>query len=126
MAGEFAVAQLPARSPLPAWFVPDAPLSCATWTSNELSIVCPATRIPEAVRCERGWRALQLQGPFAFDATGILLGVLQPLAHEGIGIFAISTYDTDYVLVKSTQLSSALAALRAEGHLVESGSAHPR
>jgi hypothetical protein len=67
------------------------------------------------VRCERDWRCLVLQGPFAFDLTGVLLQVLQPLAAANIGIFAVSTFDTDYVLVKGPSFEQAKQALRESG-----------
>ena len=69
-------------------------------------------------RVERGWRALRLQGPFDFALTGILLSVLEPLAAAGIGIFAVSTFDTDYVLVKDDQLGTAVDALAGAGHRI--------
>jgi hypothetical protein len=116
--GQSAVCRLPAGSALPAWFVPGAP-SHVSWTDEELSIVCDEARVPEGVQCERGWRSLMLRGPFAFDLTGILAQVLQPLAQAQVGIFAVSTFDTDYVMVKQQQLRAALAALRAAGHTIE-------
>ncbi len=116
--GEFAVCRLPAGSALPHWFVPGA-LSHVSWTDEELSIVCDEAGVPEDVQCERGWRSLMLRGPFAFDLTGILAQVLQPLAEVKVGIFAVSTFDTDYVMVKQAQLAISLNALRAAGLLVE-------
>jgi len=116
--GQSAVCRLPAGSALPAWFVPGA-LSHVSWTDEELSIVCDEGRVPEDVQCERGWRSLMLRGPFAFDLTGILAQVLQPLADADIGIFAVSTFDTDYVMVKQEHLRASLEALRAAGHAIE-------
>lgn len=116
--GHFAVCRLPAGSGLPHWFVPGA-LSHVSWTDEELSIACDEAHVPEGVQCERAWRSLVLRGPFAFELTGILTQVLQPLAQADVGIFAVSTFDTDYVMVKQAQLAIALDALRAAGHLVE-------
>lgn len=116
--GQFAICRLPAGSALPHWFVHGA-LSHVSWTDEELSIVCDEGRVPEEVQCERGWRSLMLRGPFAFELTGILAQVLQPLAEAKVGIFAVSTFDTDYVMVKQQQLRAALAALRAAGHTIE-------
>ncbi len=110
-----AVCRLPAGSPLPAWFIPGA-LAHVSWTHEEVSIVCQEDQAPEGAQCERGWRTLMLRGPFAFDQTGILAQVLDPLAQAGVGIFAVSTFDTDYVMVKQHQLPKALQALRAAGH----------
>lgn len=105
--GQFAICRLPAGSALPHWFVHGA-LSHVSWTDEELSIVCDEGRVPEEVQCERGWRSLMLRGPFAFELTGILAQVLQPLAEAKVGIFAVSTFDTDYVMVKQTQLLSLI------------------
>lgn len=116
--GQFAICRLPAGSALPHWFAA-GPLSHVSWTDEELSIVCDQGHVPEEVQCERGWRSLVLHGPFAFALTGILAQVLQPLAEAKVGIFAVSTFDTDYVMVKQTQLGPALAALRAAGHRIE-------
>lgn len=116
--GQFAICRLPAGSALPHWFVHGA-LSHVSWTDEELSIVCDEGRVPEEVQCERGWRSLMLRGPFAFALTGILAQVLQPLAEAKVGIFAVSTFDTDYVMVKQTQLGAGLDALRAAGHTIE-------
>ena len=112
--GSFAVCRMPAGTPLPDWFQPGG-FSSVSWTDDELSIACDESRVPEAVQCERGWRCLMLQGPFAFDLTGILLKVLQPLAAANIGIFAVSTFDTDYVLVKDHAFAQAKQALLESG-----------
>jgi hypothetical protein len=115
VAGEFAVCRLSPAAALPAW-ADAAPFSSCTRTPDELSVVCPAADVPAEVRAERGWALLCLQGPFPFDAVGILRAVLDPLAVAGIGIFTVSTFDTDYVLVKQPQLPRALQALAAAGH----------
>lgn len=112
--GSFAVCRLPTGSPLPEWFRPGG-FSSVSWTDDELSITCDETQVPIEVRCERDWRCLMLQGPFAFDLTGVLLQVLQPLAAANIGIFAVSTFDTDYVLVKGHAFEQAKQALLESG-----------
>lgn len=118
--GSFAVCRLPAGSALPDWFRP-GPFATVSWTDDELSILCEQSQVPEETQCERGWRCLMLQGPFAFDQTGILLQVLQPLAEAKIGIFALSTFDTDYVLVKDHAFEATLQALAASGLTVDRG-----
>ena len=118
--GSFAVCRLAAGSALPEWFRP-GPFATVSWTDDELSILCHESQVPAAVQCERGWRCLMLQGPFAFDQTGILLQVLQPLAEAKIGIFALSTFDTDYVLVKDHAFEATVKALVAGGLLVGRG-----
>jgi uncharacterized protein len=112
--GSLAVCRLPPGTPLPAWFRPSGFASVA-WTDDELSITCEESQVPIEVRCERDWRCLMLQGPFAFDLTGVLLQVLQPLAAANIGIFAVSTFDTDYVLVKGASFEQAKQVLRESG-----------
>ena len=90
-------------------------------TRDELSIVCredvcTADRIPDGAPVERGWVALKLEGPFPFSMTGVLASFVQPLAEAGIPIFAISTFDTDYVLIKRQNLEQAVLALAAARH----------
>ena len=74
--------------------------------------------LPAGITCEDGWRAIKLEGPFGFELTGVLASVAAPLARCEVGILAIATYDTDYVLVKEEQLDPAIAALRERGHEV--------
>jgi hypothetical protein len=116
-AGEYAVCQLESGEPLPAW-LPDSPFWTVTRADDELSIICPAEHVPLDTSHEGGWRLLRLQGPFPFDLTGILASVLAPLAGAGVGILAVSTFNTDYILVKDASLSAAVSALRAAGHEV--------
>ena len=83
--------------------------------------MCAAARVPDGVRAQRGWRALAVEGPLDFALTGVLAAVAVPLAEAGISIFAVSTYDTDYVLVRADRLADAVAALRGAGHSVVGG-----
>jgi hypothetical protein len=114
-----AVCQLPADAPLPAWALESKGFVAITRTPGELSIVCRADLVPAAVKQETGWRALGIVGPLDFGLTGVLAAVLTPLAQAGVSIFAVSTYDTDYVLVRESKLSAAVQALRAAGHDVK-------
>jgi uncharacterized protein len=113
----FAVCRLAPDAAVPPWarhgFV------SVTRTPDELSVVCDQTSVPSDVEAERDWHCLAVQGPLPFSMTGVLASLAQPLAEANISIFAISTYDTDYVLVKTTSLEAAVAALRAAGHTVE-------
>lgn len=118
--GEFSVAQLPAGSPLPAWAVSGS-LWAIVGAPGEVSVVTASGAVPAGVRSEGGWAALRLHGPFPFHLTGILAAVLTPLRDAGVGIFALSTFDTDYVLVKAGRLGEALGALRGAGHTVTEG-----
>lgn len=86
-------------------------------TDAELSLVCPRSAAPaDALAREDGWRAFRVAGTLDFSLTGVLAGLSTALAGAGVGIFAVSTYDTDYILVKEKDLPRALAALRAAGH----------
>ncbi|HEX6443559.1 MAG TPA: ACT domain-containing protein [Streptosporangiales bacterium] len=115
--GEFAVCRLPADTAVPG--VPEAAdLYALTRTRDELSVVCPAADAPEDAVVERGWRALGVLGPLDFALTGILAGITRPLAEAGVSVFAVSTYDTDYVLVRADALDVALEVLRGAGYEV--------
>jgi hypothetical protein len=74
--------------------------------------------VPPGVRCERDYQAIRVRGPLSPNLVGILLSILKPLADAGISILAISTYDTDYVFVKTRDLPAALGALRAVSHQI--------
>lgn len=89
-------------------------------TIDEVSVVCTEDSAPPDARQESGWRALSVQGPLAFDEIGVLAALSVPLAQAGISLFVVSTFDTDYILVRQRKLQPALAALRAAGHEIES------
>ena len=115
--GRFAVCQLPADEAVPAWAT-GGPFSSVTRTPGELSIVCAEGLAPEGARCEGGWRIFQVAGPLDFSLTGILAAIATPLAGAGVSIFAVSTFDTDYVLVREEKLAKAVEVLGAAGHKV--------
>ena len=115
LAERLAVSQLPSGSPVPSWAAGPG-FFCLTQTLEELSIVCDEARVPPDVRIERDWVALQLEGPFPFAMTGVLTSFLVPLADAAIPVFAVATFDTDYVLLKRSDLPAALRALSAAGH----------
>jgi hypothetical protein len=114
---EFAVCRLAAGAALPQWATREAAFS-VTRTADELSVVCESKYVPSSVKSERGWRCFKLEGPFPFTMTGVLASVLVPLARAGVSIFAISTYDTDYVMVKEKSLTKAVKVLTTAGHNV--------
>ncbi|HEY4525795.1 MAG TPA: ACT domain-containing protein [Candidatus Paceibacterota bacterium] len=92
--------------------LPERGFYSITKTADELSVVCESDAIPpNCPKVEKGWRALKVEGPLDFSLTGILASLATPLAEAGISIFAISTYDTDYVLVKSENLPGAVEVL---------------
>jgi len=110
-----AIARLEPDSAVPEWAA--SPGFCAvTRTPDELSIVCEEASVPRGVTDERGWRALKIVGPLGFDEVGVLLSLAAPLAEAGVSVFVISTYETDYVLVRDGQLEAAISALTERGH----------
>jgi hypothetical protein len=114
-----AVCRLAPDAPVPAWALgPTSGFRSVTHTPEELSLVCAEEHVPASVTAERGWRGLRVAGPLAFSLTGVLAALAQPLAEAGVPIFTLSTYDTDYVLVKETDLNRALSALRDAGHRI--------
>jgi hypothetical protein len=116
--GSFAIVRLPPDSPLPPWAT-DGDFFSATRTSDELSIVCAAGRVPGGVVLEGGWRVLQVNGVFALSEVGVLAALSASLAAAEVSLFVISTFDTDYLLVNEKQLAGAVAALQSAGHRVE-------
>lgn len=116
---DFGIARLDVTDPTPAWAAQGS-LCSVTRTREELSIVCAAAAIPADVQAERGWRCLRVAGRLDFSLTGILASMAGPLAAANVSIFAVSTYDTDYVLVLKESLAAAIETLSASGHEVVS------
>jgi hypothetical protein len=113
-----AICRLLPDAALPPWATVPSPFLTISRTSEELSITTSQAAVPPGVRCERDYRALRVRGTLPPDLVGILVSIAEPLAQAGLSIFAISTYDTDYVLVKARDLPAALEALRRAGHQV--------
>ena len=88
-------------------------------TDEEISIVCPTSEAPQHTSArEDGWKAFRIQGILDFSLIGILSKISSILAENHIGIFAVSTYNTDYILVKKSDFARALTVLEAEGYRV--------
>lgn len=123
--GTFAVCRLPAGAPLPAWASDSSPWWSVTRSENELSIVAPEHSVPQPFNgeIERGWAALRVAGTLEFSEIGILARLTRALAESRISVFAISTFDTDYLLVKQVDLTRAIDAWRSEGIEIDRGSA---
>ena len=113
--GPFAVCRLPADAATPDWAWA-GPFSSVTRTADELSIVCLADNLPREISSEHHWMCFKLEGPFSFSEVGILASFIDPLAENGVPIFAISTHDTDYVLVREEYAGVMQGALRKAGH----------
>jgi uncharacterized protein len=119
----FAVSKFPAQSALPPWLDMTAPhlFLSITRTDEELSIVCEDALIPtnfSEEATEKGWSALKVQGPLEFSMTGVMATLSAALAAVGISLFAISTYNTDYLLVRHESLERAIRALQNAGHTI--------
>ena len=115
--GRYSVCRLDPGRP---WPTPPAGarLYSATRTIDELSVVCLEGDEPAGARVEPGWRALRIVGPLAFDLVGVIASVTVPLAGSEVGVFVVSTYDTDLVLVKDEDVGRAIDALGGAGHRV--------
>jgi len=114
--GSFAVCRLAPDAVLPA------PSGHSLWsvtrTADEISVVCEDREAPTGSRIEPGWAALRVEGPIAFTEIGVVAGISTRLAEAGVSIFVVSTFDTDYVLVKHERLRDAIAALESAGYRI--------
>jgi hypothetical protein len=115
-----AVCRMSPSSPIPDWATRGIFFSVSR-TPDELSIVCDQSDAPDDVRSERNWRCLKVVGPLDFTLTGILASLATPLAQASISIFAISTFDTDYLLVQADVFERAVEILIQAGHEVQRG-----
>lgn len=116
MPGRYAVCKLGNSTAIPDWALQASGFCSITRTGDELSIVCAEDGVPAEIEAARGWVCLKLEGPFAFSETGILSSFLAPLAENEIGIFAISTFETDYVLIRDDSAGEAFRVLDEAGH----------
>ncbi len=111
----YAIVRLAPDAGVPGWAT-QGEFTSITRTADELSLVCPADNVPAEVKSSHGWICLKLEGPFPFSQTGVLLSFIEPLSNQGVPIFAVSTYDTDYVLVQEEFSGHAFRCLQAAGH----------
>lgn len=112
--GVYAIVRLAPDATVPDWAT-KGEFTSITRTTEELSIVCPADSLPREVDSQHHWICLKLEGPFPFSLTGVLLSFIEPLSRKDIPIFAISTFDTDYILIQE-EFAWALEVLREAGH----------
>jgi hypothetical protein len=124
--GTYAIVRLAPDAPVPDWAA-RGDFNSITRTADELSIVCPTINLPSEVHCSHRWICLKLEGRFPFLQTGVLLSFIEPLSTKDVPIFAISTYDTDYVLIQEG-FAWAVDVLREAGHeqQLEEKSLRPR
>ena len=116
MPGDYAVWKLPPDAPAPS--IESLPFLSVTRTDAELSVVSRSSSVPAGVPVEAGWRCLGVAGPLSFDLTGIVAALTTPLAEAGVPVFVVSTFDTDYLLVRSVDLERACGALEDAGHRI--------
>jgi len=117
LAEAFAVSRLDKRTPVPTWACSGAWWS-VTRTDDELSIVCSEAQVPADVASNRGWKCLKVAGPLDLTLSGVLASLLEPLAQARISVFSISTFDTDYLLVKTENLAATARLLSLAGHQI--------
>ena len=113
----YAVCQMPAKTAVSSW-VTTSSFYSVTQTSDEISIVCQSKEVPAGVKAKQNWRMIKIEGPLDFSLTGILASLAVPLANVKISIFAISTFDTDYILVQDKNLPKAIKVLTESGFTV--------
>ncbi len=120
VAGRFAVCKLPPDSTVPAWATAGDVFS-VTRTGEELSVVCRQEMVPTGIQCEGDWRCLRVAGAMPFTLVGVLSALTRPVAAAGVGVFAVSTFATDYLFFKDAEFQTAVSALRRAGYYSAGG-----
>jgi hypothetical protein len=115
--GLYCISRLAPDEAIPAWTA-DARFLSITRTGTELSVVCDEEPVPPHAHADRGWRLLGVEGPLDLNLVGILAGLTATLAQANVSVFVVSTYDTDYLLVRNGDLRRAVDALESAGHAV--------
>lgn len=116
----YAIVRLDPDTSVPDW-VERGHFWSVTRSDSELSIVCPQDQVPHGASAERGWVAFVLGGPLDFSLTGVVASLCGPLADARVPVFVISTFETDYLLVREPDLHRSIEALRDAGHEVVDG-----
>jgi hypothetical protein len=114
----YAVCQLKRDATVPTWAAEGPEFVSITRTTAELSIVCQQDLLPGDVRAEKNRRLMRIEGKLGFELTGVLASVTAPLSKAELSIFAMSTYDTDYLLIADEDLQKATEMLEAAGHTI--------
>jgi hypothetical protein len=115
MVGEFSICHLDPEEREPEWLLGSG-FRSITHSDSELSIICLSNQVPEEIEHEGDWRGIEVEGPLAFDQIGVLSGLLEPLANAQIPVFVTSTYQTDYIFIRSEELTIAQNVLKGAGH----------
>jgi hypothetical protein len=116
LSGMYAIAQLSCNEDIPKWADGKGFVSI-TRTDDELSVVCIQSRIPPEIKIDAGWKCFKFVGPFAFDESGVILSVIQPLSTNGLGVFIVATFDGDILLLKNEIVEISKKLLINSGHI---------
>ncbi len=114
----YAICRLEPNGPIPYWALIGDEFTSLTRTNHELSIACLQENVPADIKAERDWRCLRVEGTFDLSQPGVHAALAIPLAQAHISILAIATYETDYVLIKATDLERTIQVLEAAGHQI--------
>lgn len=114
--GEYAICWLPAGASVPAWANDGAGFVNISYCEDELSIVCRADRVPDNIKKEDGWAAIKLNNLLGLDQPGAVLSAVKPISTAGLGVFVISTYYRDYLLVRADQFEKVSKLMIEAGH----------
>jgi uncharacterized protein len=118
--GELSISRLRHDEAIPGWLnFASGPLVSVTRTADELSVISPSSAVPYGVASEAGWSAFRIEGKLEFSEVGILASILDPLAAAGISVLSISTFDTDYILVRTARLEEAMGVLREHFNVLD-------
>lgn len=115
--GLYAIVRLEPNVEVPGWAT-GGTFTSVTRTGDELSLLCEQKKVPAGIKAERNFRCLKVKGPLAFSETGVLASLAEPIANAEVSLFALSTYETDYLFVKNEQIEAAIKALQNAGHEV--------
>jgi hypothetical protein len=115
---KYGICSLPATTPIPDWALKESLISI-TRTKEELTIVCRQDLIPSQIQCDPNWRCFRIDGAFDLNQTGVISSISSPLANAGISIYVISTYNTDYFLVKEENVNQTISVLSSSAHSIK-------
>lgn len=116
--GRYTYCRLNPTEKVPNWAYADKTFCSISYTKDELSIACQETVVPSDIKQDNGWRVFKVAGPLDMGLIGILASLTAPLAKAEVSIMAVSTFETDYLMVKEVKVETALKALRSAGHTV--------
>ena len=115
--GQFAICKLQPEDSIPLWAT-SGPVWSVTRTATELSVVCSQEKLPQNIEAERNWRILETVGPLPFEMVGVLSSLAVPLTEAGVSVFALSTFETDLILVREKSFEIACQVLNKAGHII--------